>query len=186
MKLLPQLQLGLLNGWLPFIIYVIVFGITIYSFSKDVRARLYDRSLWTDKHRKLTALGKLFTLINLVLFIFTPLKLNGASFIFGIALYILGLLGLINALITYSKTPMNTPVTKGLYKVSRNPQVVCIWLLFAGICFLIGSWLSLMILIVSVLILHQSIIAEEQSCIAQYGESYKDFMKQVPRYFLFF
>jgi protein-S-isoprenylcysteine O-methyltransferase Ste14 len=33
---------------------------------------------------------------------------------------------------------------------------------------------------------HLGILAEEEVCIRQYGDSYRDYSARVPRYFLFF
>jgi protein-S-isoprenylcysteine O-methyltransferase Ste14 len=39
---------------------------------------------------------------------------------------------------------------------------------------------------VSKLLQHFGILAEEEVCLRRYGESYRAYMEQVPRYFLFF
>jgi protein-S-isoprenylcysteine O-methyltransferase Ste14 len=38
----------------------------------------------------------------------------------------------------------------------------------------------------SSLTIHFVVIAEEKSCLEQYGGSYREYMKKKPRYFLFF
>jgi protein-S-isoprenylcysteine O-methyltransferase Ste14 len=53
-------------------------------------------------------------------------------------------------------------------------------------CFAIGSWLALFMLMMSKLFQHFGILAEEEACLAQYGDSYRAYMKRVPRYFVFF
>jgi protein-S-isoprenylcysteine O-methyltransferase Ste14 len=40
--------------------------------------------------------------------------------------------------------------------------------------------------VMSRLLQHFGILAEEEACLKQYGESYRVFMKRVPRYFLVF
>ena len=54
-----------------------------------------------------------------------------------------------------------------------------------------GFWLSIWVLMIGFIILgvigaHNKIRAEEQACLEQYGESYKNYIERVPRYFLFF
>ena len=186
MDFIPSFKPGLLNGWLFFAGYLVVFGITMFSFSKPVRARLYDRSLWTKKHRILSAIGKLFSLSNMVLFVLNPLRFDSPYFILGVILWALGLIGLVTALWNFNSTPLDVPVTRGIYKISRNPQIFSIYTIFTGICFMIGSGLCLLLLVISVFFLHNLVLAEEESCLQQYGNSYRDFMTRVPRYFLFF
>jgi protein-S-isoprenylcysteine O-methyltransferase Ste14 len=40
-------------------------------------------------------------------------------------------------------------------------------------------------LVISRLFQHLGILAEEEACLAQYGESYRAYVERVPRYFLF-
>lgn len=82
--------------------------------------------------------------------------------------------------------PLDVPVTKGFYRISRNPQIFSIWVVFLGIGLMIGSGISLLLIAVSFLFLHTSTLAEEKACLEQYGQSYRNFMNSVPRYFLFF
>jgi len=186
MVIIPELEIGLFNGWIPFAVYIIIFGITMACFPKAVRARLYDRSLWTDKQKILTTIGKLFSFTNIVLFFLSPVRFYLPVFIIGTVLWIAGVTGLITALINYRNTSLDVPVTRGLYRISRNPQIFSIWIIFLGICFLIGSGLSLFLFIISLVFLHTSVLAEENACLKQYGDSYRIFMDKVPRYFLFF
>ena len=58
--------------------------------------------------------------------------------------------------------------------------------MFLGMCLAIGSWLALLALLMSRVLQHIGILAEEEACLAQYGETYRAYMKGVPRYFLFF
>ncbi len=186
MVFIPDPGFELLNGWLPLAAYLVVFGFLILIFPKEVVKRLYDRSLWSKKQKIITSIGKLFSLSNLILIILSPLRPGSAVFIAGITVFVLGVTGMCIALVNYRTTPLDVPVTKGIYRVSRNPQIFFIWTIFLGICLMIGSGISLIILTVSILFLHTSTLAEEKACLEQYGDSYRDFMKKVPRYFLFF
>lgn len=186
MVLIPDLQFGLLNGWIPFTAYIFVFGITIFSFPKEVRTRLYDRSRWSKQQKILTVVGKLFSLANIIFFILSPIRFNLPAFYIGAGLWLLGTAGLVIALINYGNTPLDIPVTRGIYKISRNPQIFSIWIIFFGNCFMIGSGLSLILLGVALVFLHTLVLAEEKACLEQYGDAYREFIKTVPRYFLFF
>lgn len=88
---------------------------------KAARARLFDRSGWSPKQRAWLLIGKVFSLICLILIILTPLKVGTTAFFVGAALYALGLVGLAVAMLNFSDTPLDQPVTKGIYKVSRHP-----------------------------------------------------------------
>jgi protein-S-isoprenylcysteine O-methyltransferase Ste14 len=75
---------------------------------------------------------------------------------------------------------------KGLYKISRHPQIVSLFIIFFGICLAIGSWAALIALILSRILQHYGLLAEEEVCLEQYGESYRKYLEEVPRYFVFF
>ena len=186
MEFLSELRLGLLNGWLPLVLFYTIFGLLLLSFPKSVVARLYDRSGWTEKQKAFSTFGKLFMFSWIILAIFTPIKLNGGVFILGCLLYVLGLAGFVASLLNYKDTPLDQPVKKGLYKISRNPQQVTILILYFGISFAIGSWLTIILLAVGAVMAHIRVLAEEKSCLEQYGDSYKNYMEEVPRYFAFF
>jgi protein-S-isoprenylcysteine O-methyltransferase Ste14 len=101
-------------------------------------------------------------------------------------LYIAGLVGLAVAMVNFKDTPLDQPVTKGVYKISRHPQIVSLSVLFLGISLAIGSWAALLTLLLSRFFQHFGILAEEEVCLRRYGEPYRAYLTRIPRYFLFF
>jgi protein-S-isoprenylcysteine O-methyltransferase Ste14 len=187
MELTPEFNLGLINGWLLLVFFYTVFGILLLSFPKSVVARLYDRSAWSKSQKTLSAIGKLFIFSWFALLvILIPLNIGHVVFVLGGAIYLLGLFGFVLSLLTFKDTPLDQPVTKGLYRISRNPQQVSILLSYLGISIAIGSWVAVMLIIIGAFMSHIRVIAEERSCLQQYGDSYRKYLEQVPRYFLFF
>jgi protein-S-isoprenylcysteine O-methyltransferase Ste14 len=55
-----------------------------------------------------------------------------------------------------------------------------------GACIAIGSWPALIMLAAARLLSHLGIVVEEEACLKQYGEPYRAYLKQVPRYFVLF
>ncbi len=158
----------------------------LLSFPESVRTRLYDydKSGWSKTQRVLLIIGKLLALVSLILIILTPLKIGAKFFIPGIIIFAFGLVGFIIALFNFKNTPPDQLITRGLYRISRHPQVFMLFIASIGICIAIGSWLVLFIVIISSLFLHSRDIAEEKACLKRYGDSYRAYMKRVPRYFL--
>lgn len=186
MEWLPDLRLGWLNGWLMLAAFFLVFGILLLIFPKDIVAKLYSATGWSRKQRILTAAGKIFSVACVALVIFTPLKIGQSVFIVGSVVYLLGFAGMIVALFNFRSTPADQPVIKGLYHISRNPQWVSLVIMFLGVCIAVGSWAAVALFSIAVVFYHFRILGEEQACLSSYGESYRDLMKRVPRYFLFF
>lgn len=186
MELIPDLRIGWLNGWLVIILLALTDVIMFLSFTKPVVARLFDRSGWSEQQRVFTIAGKLCALVCLVLITLTSLKIGKPVFVIGSFLIVIGLIGLVKALIDFKNTPMDEPVKRGLYKISRHPQIVMSSVVLLGACIAIGSWLALILLVASRLLEHLGIVAEEEVCLKQYGDAYHEYMKRVPRYFVFF
>ncbi|MGB2897168.1 MAG: isoprenylcysteine carboxylmethyltransferase family protein [Anaerolineales bacterium] len=183
MELIPALEIGWLNGWIMLAFEFLIQGFLLLIFPKDVVSRLFSRSGWSVKQRVFTIMGKAFSLTCLILIIMTPLKINSSTFIAGLILYAIGLAGLVAAMLNFKDTPLGQPVTKGVYKISRHPQIVSLFVIFLGICLAISSWVALLALIMSKLFQHFGILAEEEVCLKLYGESYRAYMEHVPRYF---
>jgi protein-S-isoprenylcysteine O-methyltransferase Ste14 len=186
MELFPALQIGWLNGWLFMGILYLIFGILLLVFPKEVVRRLYERSGWSRGQRCLVLMGKLMALVLFPLIIFTPLKIGTPVFVLGTVIFALGLVGFVVALFNFRNTPLDRPVERGLYRISRHPQQFTLLVAGVGISIAIGSWLALLMLLLGLAFTHRKILAEEATCLRQYGASYRAYMERVPRYFLFF
>jgi protein-S-isoprenylcysteine O-methyltransferase Ste14 len=186
MELFPGLSLGWLNGWIALALLVLTDAILFLTFPKPVVARLWDRSGWDRKQAVFTVVGKLISLGGLILIVFTPLKTGSPACVLGAALVLAGLAGLIKSLFDFKDTPPDQPVTRGIYKISRHPQIVMSALVLLGASIAIGSWTAVILWVLGHLFGHWGIRAEEEICRKQYGESYQEYLRRVPRYFLFF
>ena len=98
----------------------------------------------------------------------------------------LGLIGLAKALFDFKDTPFDEPVVRGMYRVSRHPQIVMSSVVLLGACIAIGSSAALLLLVAARGFSHLGILAEEEVCLKRYGDSYHAYMKRVPRYFVIF
>ena len=185
MEWTPALEIGFFNGWILLAFEFLIQGGLLLTFPKAVVSRLFDRSGWSNKQRVFTIIGKVFSLACLVLIVLTPLKIHSWVIIIGWILYCIGLVSLVAAMLIFRDTPPDQPVTKGVYRISRHPQIVALFVLFLGICIAIGSWAAVGMLLSSKVFQHFSILAEEEVCLRQYGEPYRAYMDRVARYFLF-
>lgn len=185
MEWFPELKIGWLNGWLVIILLALTEGILFLAFPKKVVARLFDRSGWSQQQRGFTIAGKLCALACLVLLTLTPLKIGQPVFMIGLQVIALGLIGLIKALFDFKNTPLEEPVTRGFYRISRHPQVIMSALVILGACIAIGSWVAVTLWFIARLLEHYGILAEEEVCLKQYGEPYRLYLERVSRYFVF-
>lgn len=185
-ELWPELRFGLLNGWIALVLLSLTEGICFLAFPRDVVKRLFDRSGWSEKQVVFTVIGKLCALVCLVLLTFTPLKIKSPVFIVGAVVTALGVLGLITALVNFWRTPLDQPVERGLYRISRHPQIVMSSIVLLGGTIAIGSWTAVLALAAGRVLSHLGILGEEEVCLRQYGDSYREYMQRVPRYLMFF
>lgn len=186
MEFFPHMEPTLLGGWIFLVILWLVPCITLITVSKSMREKLTDRSKFSRKQKRILIVSKILALIEIIIIIVTPMNYPSIDFNIGIIIYTFGMVGFIIAILNYVKTPLNEPVTKGMYRISRNPQEFMIGISCLGICFLIGSGIALFILITAKVFTHFTIIAEEEACLRLYGKSYEEYMEKVPRYFIFF
>jgi protein-S-isoprenylcysteine O-methyltransferase Ste14 len=186
MELFPSLEIGWFNGWILIVIFFWAYGIMLIFFPKKAIARLYDRSGQRNHRNPRRLFGVILVLLWLMLVSMTPLKMGEVVFVIGISVFSLGLIGFIIALVNFKNTPVDQPVTSGLYRISRHPQQLAVSVSFLGIGIAIGSWPAFALMILGVIGAHSKILAEEKACLEQYGESYMNYMERIPRYFLFF
>jgi protein-S-isoprenylcysteine O-methyltransferase Ste14 len=101
-------------------------------------------------------------------------------------MYVLGFVGFVMALFNFKYTPMNQPVTEGLYRFSRNPQWVMFAIVMLSTGIAVGSGIAVLLLSVRIVFNHFRILGEERACLEQYGDAYREYMERAPRYMLFF
>jgi protein-S-isoprenylcysteine O-methyltransferase Ste14 len=186
MELMPALRFDWLNGWIFLVLLVMTDGILFLVFPKKVVARLFDRSGWSEKQIAFTVVGKLCALLCIILIVLAPFKVGSIVFVIGAAVTALGLIGLAKSLFDFKNTPVDEPVTRGMYTVSRHPQIVMSSVVILGACIAIGSWAAVLLLIAARVFSHLGIVAEEEVCLKQYGDSYRAYMQRAPRYFVIF
>lgn len=187
MDLLPTFQVGLLNGWIPFAIYFIGLVLLVSLYSKEARVWLFNNP--QDENKNIFVFirlfGQLAMMAYIVMMVFTPIRIDTPAFLVGAIVYLIGLVFEMSALYYFRKTPVGQPVVKGPYRVSRNPQWLGLFLVLLGSAIAAGVWLYIGVVLIVGFIYHKQILDEEKACIKKYGDSYREYMRRIPRYFLF-
>jgi protein-S-isoprenylcysteine O-methyltransferase Ste14 len=70
----------------------------------------------------------------------------------------------------------------GVYRITRNPQIVSYAILLVGFALIWLSWYSIIWVILYAVIAHMMVITEEEHLRDVYGESYEHYCRRVPRY----
>jgi len=185
MSALPELHLGILNGWILLLAYAAGFLIALAAFSKDEKARLFADPKLTLQgiKRVLLHTGQLVAVAFIAIMVFTPITRSFGLMAAGLTVYVLGYCMVIVSLRYFRRSRLGHPVTDGPYRVSRNPQWVGLFLILLGAAIMSGAWLMIVMVLVVGCIYHLQILEEEKACATLYGEAYARYLRQVPRYF---
>ena len=94
--------------------------------------------------RKIVTFLGLIYYLALIYSIFLPLKIGTTWFYIGLPIALSGLIMYTIVTVNFATTPLNEPVTKGLYRYSRNPQYLTEFLMFMGVSIASASWIFLL------------------------------------------
>ena len=187
MSLVPEFELGLWNAWI-FTVYVIFSNVLPYVLS----GKLIDKEIWkkataTDMQLNKTE-KKVSHIISFLFYalvaysFFLPLKLGTIWLYVGFLIYLLGAIIETIAMLDFFTTPVDKPVTKGVYRISRNPMYLGMFLIFISIGIACASWVFLLLAVTLMILIHISVVSEEHWCLEKYGDAYREYMNRIPRW----
>ena len=180
MSLIPAFELGLWNAWI-FVLPMIVISIL---GSKILGKRGSEEA--SNLTKRVKTANSLYLLILVLLYaysIFLPLKLNTVWFYAGLFIYLLGVLVVILSLLSFHTTSADKMVTKGVFRISRNPGYVGDFLVNTSIGIACLSWIFLLVGVAFFLLLrYYVIVVEEPFLTKKYGDTYKEYMNRTPRW----
>jgi len=180
MSLIPAFELGLWNAWI-FILPMIVISI----FGSKILGKRGSAEV-SSLTKKVKTASNLYFLITLLLYaysIFLPIKTDTIWFIIGLLIFLPVMLFLITGLLNFATTPADELVTKGVYRISRNPMYVGDLLVSISIGIACLSWVFLLVAIVNFLLLRYYVVVVEEPCLAEkYGDTYRRYMNRTPRW----
>lgn len=168
-------------------LYFIGLIVSVSLYSKEARIWLFNNPK-DEKKRALMFVrlfGQLAMMAYILMMVMTPMNINKPVLIVGAAIYSIGYILEMSALYYFRRTPVGQPVVEGPYRFSRNPQWLGLFLVLFGSAIAAGIWLYIGIVAIVGIIYHIQIRDEETVCIKKYGESYREYMNRIPRYFLF-
>jgi len=183
MPLIPAFEIGVWNAWL-FMSSFILQMLAILLLGKGVWAK---SSLPSDfkrsKREKLTPLiGNSVWLLATLYSIFLPLRLGTAWFYTGLPVFLVGLIILVIATVSFATTPADKPATKGAYSFSRHPAYLSMIIIYIGTGIASASWVFILLGIANIFWIRTEAIAEERYCLTRYNKDYRDYMNKTPRW----
>jgi len=114
--------------------------------------------------------------------VFLPIKLGTLWFYVGLAIWVMSLAIGLTCFVSFGTTPLDELVTKGTYRISRNPVCLSGFLADVGIGIACASWVFLLYAVVDITLMHISVGAEERFLLEKYGAAYREYMNRTPRW----
>ena len=186
MDFLPQFSISITNAfWFSMLFWI----------SNLIILRIYPTH-YKDRVLKMPKLKGIFQRVMstfnffifqglLIVVVFMPLQFDTSYFVLGLVLFVISFVTYIISLVNYATSNPNQPVTKGIYRFSRNPQQITTIFMWTGIGLMTNCILIIAICTIQLITAFPAFKAQEQFCINKYGNDYIEYMKKTPRYFLF-
>ena len=183
MLLIPPFEIGIWNAWI-FMIWPLIQTISIRLASKNLYQRAGQPSdMKPSQRHKIASYVSMPTWLLATLYsIFLPFQLGTAAFYFGLIIFSLGLSILIIATINFAATPLDEPITRGVYRYSRHPMYIAIFFTYLSVAIASASWVFLLFSIVYLIPSFVCAVSEERYCLEKYGNAYREYMNKTPRW----
>jgi protein-S-isoprenylcysteine O-methyltransferase Ste14 len=183
MSFIPEFEIGLWNAW----IFMLISLLTLPSFFRIAKRRVIpsqdeEFNALSRSNKTLFCSSKFIFFIAAIYSIFLPLKLGTIWFYVGASITLIGLVGNIVVMMNWANTPPNEPIIKGFYRYSRHPMYVNYFFVFLGVSIATASWLFVLFLILFTVGAVAFVDFEEQGCLEQYGDAYREYMNRTPRW----
>jgi protein-S-isoprenylcysteine O-methyltransferase Ste14 len=180
MSAIPAFETGIWNAW----IFILGLGLINYGLGFLI-AKESMLSTWppyNQTEKNLLGILMLDFMAPWVYSIFLPLKLGTSWFYVGLFVYLLGMIFLTAAVVNHAITPVDKPVTKGPYSISRHPMNFSWFLVYIGIGIACASWIFMLCGVVYIIVGQILAVAEERYCLDKYGHAYREYVKRTPRW----
>jgi len=181
MSAMPAFEIGVWNAWI-FMAYLLLSIIPFMYIAIKKSAPSVEDSKLSMVAKMFATSSKLLLLPAMVYSIFLPLELDTAWFYVGLPITLIGLIAYTIVLVNWATTPLDSSVSRGLYRYSRHPMYVTMFVFFLGLSIVTASWVLLLLFIVFVVGCVVFVNVEEQSLLEKYGDSYREYMDRTPRW----
>jgi protein-S-isoprenylcysteine O-methyltransferase Ste14 len=184
MSLVPAFQIAVWNAWI-FMIWPWVGMLAVRLVGLDVYLRasgLPSEMKTSHRYRVVSYVSMVIETMAVAYSIFLPLKLGTGWFYAGLAIFLTGLAVLTVATFNFAKTPMDVPITRGIYRYSRHPLYLASLFLYFSVSIASASWIFLLVFVSQSVSIRIAAIEEERFCLEKYGEAYREYIAKTPRW----
>lgn len=97
-------------------------------------------------------------------------------------MYLVGIFLVILSMIYFAITPLDKPVTIGIYRYSRNPMFLGFFIIYLGISIACLSWTYFLLTLLFIILVYYASPFEERATLDHYGDGYKEYMKSTAKW----
>jgi protein-S-isoprenylcysteine O-methyltransferase Ste14 len=177
MSLIPDFELGLWNGWILILPFLLIF-----LFGQLVNKEKFEDPSLSEKEKKFYYVYVLTLISSIIYPIFLPMKLGTVWFYVGIIIYLVGILFAVLAEYDFATASANELLTEGVYSVSRHPMYFGAFLIFMGVNLACASGIFLLTPMIFITVGNVFAVSEERFCLEKYGDAYREYMNRTPRW----
>ena len=183
MSLIPAFEIGIWNAWIFMVLELLTFPL-FFRVATPRAPTEESHSVATLPKFKRTLLysSKIIYIPATIYSIFLPLQLGNPWFYIGLPITIIGLITSVLVIVNWANSPQGKPVTGGLYRYSRHPMYVTAFVFFLGVSIITASWVFLLFTVFLIGASFYFAPLEEESCLTQFGDAYRDYMNKTPKY----
>ena len=186
MPLIPEFELGLWNAWIITVLFYVATLTPLQIAKEKANKREEGEPSWSEvskTHRTAILITHAVILpFTIGYSIFLPLKQGTEWFYVGILISIIGTVMSFMAGVSFATAPLDEPMTKGVYSISRNPMYFGVFLMYIGIGIACASWVFLLCAVVWIISWHFGVPEEERILLEKYGSAYREYMIRTPRW----
>lgn len=134
------------------------------------------------KEKLMGRLTEIFWIGAILYSVFLPLNTGTAWLYVGLAAFIIGVLLLVSATVSVTRTAADEPFTGGIYRFSRHPMYLSMIFIYTGVGIAAASWLFLVITVITFFLQRFQMIQEEVYCCKKFGQVYRNYLQRTPRW----
>jgi protein-S-isoprenylcysteine O-methyltransferase Ste14 len=179
MSLIPVFKIGLWNAWIFMLYSILALFILPLLFNKE---RFKVKEPYSKTEKKYWSVWVIIYFLTILYSFFVPLPLGTIWFYIGLPICLLGLILYTIGLLNFVTNPSDELVTRGLYRYSRHPIYLSLFLFFTGVSIASASWIFILFTVINMILCRIFSISEEEFCLERYGDSYRRYMIRTPRW----
>jgi protein-S-isoprenylcysteine O-methyltransferase Ste14 len=182
---MPVFTLGFLNAWL-LTLFILVYPLIMQLVDKTLGNGAMNQKMGGAPERagevRTIPIPSILLVVLFIVSIFIPLKAGTLWLLVGLLVYLIGIAIFLSSIITAARTPIGHIFSGGMFLFSRHPMYLSFLIIFVGISLASASWLFLILSMAWMYFPLSQVVSEEQGCLEAFGENYREYMKNTPRW----